>query len=415
MSDTIATDTTFSNPYHAAQISGSSAVQNSSSQSGIANQDREVTWLQRKILNSNLNPQERNVVVETTSQSNPSTANNRLTDGCNKSGLTALTTSHIVSVPKQHFSNHRSDLKKSLLMAPGENARCETRALQEHILKKPKQEPVEFCQMQLPGNQPESILTPELQWKNNLLHQKNVAEKLRGENFQDESNSLLTNSGIHRLLAGMPTFSVKQEPVETSFCGSDVRKITDNFVMDRRISKYILQQSEQQQPSPRLRANAQALPNYSLCNQVAQVNESLRNESATHKRKALQNSQATTVLRSATISSQHNDYLANKASVPAKQKTKIFQSTGLNIKVVDSSASMRNSNAANGSNLPVGNVPLLKPSQTEVNPVLERFLKIEGVTRRYGHNYCWIKIFSICSETKRVHVFVKILMQDFNA
>lgn len=415
MSDTIATDTTFSNPYHAAQISGSSAVQNSSSQSGIANQDREVTCLQRKILNSNLNPQERNVVVETTSQSNPSTANNRLTDGCNKSGLTALTTSHFVSVPKQHFSNRRSDLKKSLLMAPGENARCETRALQEHILKKPKQEPVEFCQMQLPGNQPESILTPELQWKNNLLHQKNVAEKLRGENFQDESNLLLTNSGIHRLLAGMPTFSVKQEPVEISFCGSDVRKITDNFVMDRRISQYTLQQSEQQQPSPCLRANAQALPNYSLCNQVAQVNESLRNESATHKRKALQNPQATTVLRSATISSQHNDYLAKKASVPAKQKTKIFQSTGLNIKVVDSSASMRNSNAANGSNLPVGNVPLLKPSQTEVNPVLERFLKIEGVTRRYGHNYCWIKIFSICSETKRVHVFVKLLMQDFNA
>ncbi|KAL4612399.1 hypothetical protein ACB092_08G195600 [Castanea dentata] len=386
VSDTIATDTTFSNPYHAAQISGSSAVQNSSSQSGIANQDREVTCLQHKILNSNLNPQERNVVVETTSQSNPSTANNRLTDGCNKSGLTALTTSNIVSLPKQHFSNRRSDLTKSLLMAPGENARCETRALQEHILKKPKQEPVEFCQKQLPGNQPESILTPELQWMNNLLHQKNVAEKLRGENFQDESNSLLTNSGIHRLLAGMPTFSVKQEPAETSFCGSDVRKITDNFVMDRRISQYILQQSEQQQPSPRLRANAQALPNYSLCNQVAQVNKSLRNESATHKRKALQNPQATTVLRSANISSQHNDYLAKKASVPAKQKTKNFQSTGLNIKVVDSSASMRNSNAANGSNLPVGNVPLLKPSQTEVNPVLERFLKIEGVTRRYELN-----------------------------
>ncbi|KAM3693433.1 hypothetical protein ACJW31_08G166500 [Castanea mollissima] len=386
VSDTIATDTTFSNPYHAAQISGSSAVQNSSSQSGIANQDREVTCLQHKILNSNLNPQERNVVVETTSQSNPSTANNRLTDGCNKSGLTALTTSNIVSIPKQHFSNCRSDLTKSLLMTPGENARCETRALQEHILKKPKQEPVEFCQKQLPGNQPESILTPELQWMNNLLHQKNVAEKLRGENFQDESNSLLTNSGIHRLLAGMPTFPVKQEPAETSFCGSDVRKITDNFVMDRRISQYILQQSEQQQPSPRLRANAQALPNYSLCNQVAQVNQSLRNESATHKRKALQNPQATTVLRSANISSQHNDYLAKKASVPANQKTKNFQSTGLNIKVVDSSASMRNSNAANGSNLPVGNVPLLKPSQTEVNPVLERFLKIEGVTRRYELN-----------------------------
>ncbi|KAL0000086.1 hypothetical protein SO802_019688 [Lithocarpus litseifolius] len=385
VSDTIATDTTFSNLYHAAQISVSSAVQNSSSQSGIANQDREVTCLQRKILNSNLNLQERNVVVETTSQSNPSTADNRLTDGCNKSGLMALTTLNIVSVPKQHFSNRRSDLTKSLLMAPGENASCETRALQEHILKKPKQEPVEFCQKQLPGNQLESILAPELQWKNNLLHQKNVAEKLRGENFQDESNSLLTNSGFHRLLAGMPTFSVKQEPVETSFCGSDVRKITDNFVMDRRISQYILQQSEQQQPTPRLRANAQALPNYSLCNQVAQVNESLRSESATYKRKALQNPQATTVLRSATISSQHNDYLAKKASVPAKQKTN-SQSKGLNIKVVDSSASARNSNAANGSNHPVGNVPLLKPSQIEVNPVLEKFLKIEGVTRRYELN-----------------------------
>ena len=414
VSDTIATDTTFSNPYHAAQISGSSAVQNSSSQSGIANQDQEVTCLQRKILNSNLNPQERNVVVETTSQSNPSTADNRLTEGCNKSGLTALTTSNIVSVPKQHFSNRRSDLTKSLLMAPGENARCETRALKEHILKKPKQEPVEFCQKQLPGNQPESILAPELQWKNNLLHQENVAEKLRGENFQDESNSLLTNSGFQRLLAGMPTFSVKQEPAETSFCGSDVRKITGNFVMDRRIGQYILQQSEKQPPLPRLRANAQALPNYSLCNQVAQVNESLRNESATHKRKALQNPQATTVLRSATISSQHNDYLAKKASVPAKQKTN-SQFKGLNIKVVDSSASARNLNAVNGSNHPVGNVPLLKPSQIEVNPVLERFLKIEGVTRRYGHNYCWIKIFSICSEMKRVHVLLKILMQDFNA
>uniref|UniRef100_A0A2N9ICY2 Uncharacterized protein n=1 Tax=Fagus sylvatica TaxID=28930 RepID=A0A2N9ICY2_FAGSY len=389
VSDTIEADTASSNPYNVAQISHSRAIQNSISQSGIAYQDREVTCSQRKILSSNINPLESNVVVETTSQFYPFTADNQLADSCNQSVSTAFVTSNIDCVPKQHFSNRRSDPKKSLLSVPGEKGRCETEAPQEHIPKKPKQE--SFRQKKLPGNQTESGHTPELQWKNSLLHQKNVAEKLLGEKFQNESHPLLSTNngqlvleGIPRLLTEMPICSVKQEPAETSFCGSDVRKINDNgFVMDRRMSQSTLQQSVQQQASPLLRANAP--PNHSLRNHIAQVNKNLRNESATHKRKALQNPQATTVVKRATISSQHNDSLSRKASVPAKQKTN-SQTKGLNMKVVNSFASTRNLSAVNGNSLPVGNLPLLKPSETEIDPVLERLLKIEGVTRRYGLN-----------------------------
>lgn len=380
LSDTIATNTVFSHSYHATQISGSYAIQNSSSQSGLEYQERGVTSFQHKILSSNLNPQGNNVVVEKTSPSNPLTVDNQLADGCKQSVLTALTTSNFVCVPKQHYSYCNSDPTKSISLVSGEKRRCETEA-------------GDFSQQQLPGSQAESSHAPDQQWKNKLLHQQIVAKKILGENFQDKSRPLPLNSSqsvlkdTPRMLAGMLPYTVKQETTETGFCGSDARKTNDIcFLMGKRISQSNIQQLEQQPLSPLLRANTP--PTHSLWSHIAQpVNKSLRIGSATQKSISFGNPQVTTGVKSGTISSQHNDSLAREASVPAKRKMN-SQIKGSNMKVVGSFASMSTSNAADGNRLPVGNICLDKPSETEADSVLERLLKIEGVTQRYGDNYC---------------------------
>ncbi|KAG6655832.1 hypothetical protein CIPAW_05G244500 [Carya illinoinensis] len=379
LGDTIAVHTSSRNPNNVTQISSSCDIQNSITQSGFAYQDR-VTCLQ-----------ENNVLPETTSQSNPLMVDNQLADSCNQSVSIAQKKSSFVCV--QDFSNARSNSTKAISSISGEKGRCETEALQEYIPIKLKQEPVDFSQQQLPGGQAKSILAPELLWKNTLLHQPIMAEKLQDEKNQHKSHpSLLINSGqpflegIPRLLAGTPTCTVKQEPAESSFRSSDVRKINDNsFQMDKRITQSNLQQLEQQQLSALLRANTPYT--HSSCNRVTQpVDKSLRNESATQKRKALQNPQVSGGMRTATLSSQHDDSWAREASIPAKGKLS-YQNIGSNIKVVGSLARTRNLTAANGNILPVGNLPSFKPPETKVDPVIERLLKIEGITQRYGLNY----------------------------
>ncbi|KAG6715153.1 hypothetical protein I3842_05G236800 [Carya illinoinensis] len=379
LGDTIAVHTSSRNPNNGTQISSSCDIQNSITQSGFAYQDR-VTCLQ-----------ENNVLPETTSLSNPLMVDNQLADSCNQSVSIAQKKSSFVCV--QDFSNARSNSTKAISSISGEKGRCETEALQEYIPIKLKQEPVDFSQQQLPGGQAKSILAPELLWKNTLLHQPIMAEKLQDEKNQHKSHpSLLINSGqpflegIPRLLAGTPTCTVKQEPAESSFRSSDVRKINDNsFQMDKRITQSNLQQFEQQQLSALLRANTPYT--HSSCNRVTQpVDKSLRNESATQKRKALQNPQVSGGMRTATLSSQHDDSWAREASIPAKGKLS-YQNIGSNIKLVGSLARTRNLNAANGNILPVGNLPSFKPPETKVDPVIERLLKIEGITQRYGLNY----------------------------
>ncbi|KAG7981168.1 hypothetical protein I3843_05G219100 [Carya illinoinensis] len=379
LGDTIAVHTSSRNPNNGTQISSSCDIQNSITQSGFAYQDR-VTCLQ-----------ENNVLPETTSLSNPLMVDNQLADSCNQSVSIAQKKSSFVCV--QDFSNARSNSTKAISSISGEKGRCETEALQEYIPIKLKQEPVDFSQQQLPGGQAKSILAPELLWKNTLLHQPIMAEKLQDEKNQHKSHpSLLINSGqpflegIPRLLAGTPTCTVKQEPAESSFRSSDVRKINDNsFQMDKRITQSNLQQFEQQQLSALLRANTPYT--HSSCNRVTQpVDKSLRNESATQKRKALQNPQVSGGMRTATLSSQHDDSWAREASIPAKGKPS-YQNIGSNIKLVGSLARTRNLNAANGNILPVGNLPSFKPPETKVDPVIERLLKIEGITQRYGLNY----------------------------
>ncbi|XP_041013210.1 protein PHYTOCHROME-DEPENDENT LATE-FLOWERING-like isoform X1 [Juglans microcarpa x Juglans regia] len=381
LGDTIAIHTSSRNPNNVTQISSSCDIQNSISQSGFTYQDR-VTCLQ-----------ENNVLPETTSQSNLLMVDNQLADSCNQSVSIAQKKSSFVRVPYQDCSNTRSNSTKAISSISGKKGRCETEALQEYIPIKLKQEPVDFSQQQLPGGQAKSILAHELLRENTLLHQQIMAEKLQDEKNQHKSHpSLLINSGqpflegIPRLLAGMPTCTVKQEPAESSFFSSDVRKINDNcFQMDKRITQSNLQQLEQQQLSALLRANTPST--HSSCNRVTQpVNKSLRNESATQKRKALQNPQVSAGIRSATLSSQQDDSWAREASIPAKGKLS-YQNIGSNMKVVGSLARTCNLNAVNGNILPAGNLPSFKPPETKVDPVIERLLKIEGITQRYGLNY----------------------------
>ncbi|KAE8077241.1 hypothetical protein FH972_015821 [Carpinus fangiana] len=373
LSEKIASNTAFSNSYHMTQISGSCAIQNSRSRSGLEYQERGVTSLQHKILSSNLNPQENNVVVEKLSPSNPLTMDNQLADGCKQSVLTALTSSNLGCVPKQHYSYCNSDPTKSI-------------------------------SLQLPGSLAESSLAPEQQWKNKLLHQQIVAKKLLGENFQDKSCPLpLVNSSqsvlkdTSRMLAGMLPYTLKQKTAETGFCGSDARKTNDScFLIDRRNSQSNIQQLEQQPLSPLLRVKTP--PTCSLWSQIAQpVNKSLGNGSATQKSESFRNPRVTTGIKCATKSSQHNDSvntiinsqhnnsLAREASVPTKQKMN-YQIKRSNMKVLGSFASMSTSNAANGNSLPVGNGNVCrdKPSETEADSVLNRLLKIEALTQRYG-------------------------------
>lgn len=361
-SDTIAIATASNAPYHETQVSGTCDIRNSGPPS-MACQDRGVTCLQEKIWSSNLKSQGNNVVEELTSEPpNP---------------LTALTKSNVVHVP-DHFSKHRSDSTKFMSPVSGEKG----------VPIKPKQEPVDFSQRRLPGSQSESILAPE-PWKNALFHQQIVVAEPQGQTVQPQSHSsLLMNSGqpilegIPRLCAGMPTRTVKQEPAETNFYNSDVSQVNDNcFQMDRRIPQFNLQQLKKQRLSPLSRANTPLTD--SLWNHVTQpVNKSLRNECATQKRKALWIPQVSTRVRSGTTSSQLNDSLAREASASAKQKTN-SQTRSSNLKSVSSFDRMHKLSAAIGNSLSSGNLPSSKLAEIEVDPVLGRLLKIEGVTQRY--------------------------------
>ncbi|XP_008243430.1 PREDICTED: uncharacterized protein LOC103341667 [Prunus mume] len=341
---------------------------------GLSYQERGVAFSEHNVSTSAVNPQENNVLLEN-SVSNPSTSKpiSQVADSCNQSSLTVMTTSNFVSLPKRSLNDSNNDLNKPSASVLGKIVRCDSQAVQGPLLKKPKQEPIDSSYEQLTGSQTGNSLLPYLQWKNKLLPQRIGDGKVPHERSQEKvCPSRVTNNdqtrrfqGISELQAGMATSNVKLEPDKNNFLSSYFRNIKDgHFVMDRMLVHSNLAQSQNQQSSTLFGDNIPADTSWKYMGQP--VDKNIQNRSVTHMRKDLVKCQVTTHGRCGSASSPNINSLPTEVSVPAKQKTNPGPKRSRK-KAVDSSAGTSN---------------ISQPSELKVEPVLERFLKIQAVTER---------------------------------
>ncbi|KAK9277475.1 hypothetical protein L1049_007019 [Liquidambar formosana] len=272
------------------------------------------------------NSHEKNVVQEPMLQSFPlpSQSNHQSAPSCNRPVSTTLTLSKFVSTPKQFYSNNNCGPTRPSTLVLSEKGSCDMHAIRGPILKKPKEEPLDFSQFQLPGSEGQTILGPDLQCKTKLTKQQLEAEKILRERFHGNKHpSLLINNGqqsilegMPKLQSGMPTCSLKQELAETShFLVSDVPKNRDNYlIMDVRSNQSNIQKLALRQSSPlsRMQFNHKDQPG----------NKNMRFGTLTPKRKALQNPQVSTSVRSAPVSSSHLDSVLREAIFTRKTKIK---------------------------------------------------------------------------------------------
>lgn len=398
------TDSPSHNSHHVTHIPIIGGTPDSNSQSGLGYPGREVSTSQQTISSAVPGLQKNKVFPDTTSQSNvlPPEHNNQLVDGCKKSAAVDLSLS---------ATNSTIDQREPASLVPAKRSRCESKAIQGPIVKKPKHEPVDFSQQQLPGFQAESIFAPQFLCKTNLPHQRIEAEKILHERFTDKRGSLrLINNGQQEILkgntklsTGMPTSTVKQEPTEIpNFPDSDSRKINYKFsTMDMRSNQSNLQQKKFLQPSPSLRTY-DPLTSTLLNHVVRPDDKSLGNEIATQKRKVLPNPQATVGVRPASLSS-HINSSPREASVPTKRKKK-----GSSTNVLDSLVGISNLSAAKGSSPSFGNSSFHLASDVEGNPYLARFLKIGEVAQRWCPNYSHI----LCTENCCIFLISLVLMRS---
>ncbi|ONI31553.1 hypothetical protein PRUPE_1G319400 [Prunus persica] len=370
------TDLDFSNSSRLTSIPVNCATQSCSSLFGLSYQERGVTFSEHNVSTSAVNPQENNVLLEN-SVSNPSTSKpiSKVEDSCNQSSLTVMTTSNFVSLPKRSLNDSNNDLNKPSASVLSKIVRCDSQAVQGPLLKKPKQEPIDSSYEQLTGSQTGNSLLPYLQWKNKLLPQRIGEGKVPHERSQEKvrPSRVINNDqtrrfqGISELQAGMATSNVKLEPDKNNFLSSYFRKIKEgHFVMDRMLVHSNLAQSQNQQSSTLFGDNIPA--DTSWKNMGQPVDKNIQNRSVTHMRKDLVKCQVTTHGRCGSASSPNINSLPTEVSVPAKQKTNSGPKRSRK-KAVDSSASTSN---------------ISQPSELKVEPVLERFLKIQAVTERYG-------------------------------
>lgn len=368
------TDLDFSNSSRLTSIPVNCATQSCSSLFGLSYQERGVTFSEHNVSTSAVNPQENNVLLEN-SVSNPSTSKpiSKVEDSCNQSSLTVMTTSNFVSLPKRSLNDSNNDLNKPSASVLSKIVRCDSQAVQGPLLKKPKQEPIDSSYEQLTGSQTGNSLLPYLQWKNKLLPQRIGEGKVPHERSQEKvrPSRVINNDqtrrfqGISELQAGMATSNVKLEPDKNNFLSSYFRKIKEgHFVMDRMLVHSNLAQSQNQQSSTLFGDNIPA--DTSWKNMGQPVDKNIQNRSVTHMRKDLVKCQVTTHGRCGSASSPNINSLPTEVSVPAKQKTNSGPKRSRK-KAVDSSASTSN---------------ISQPSELKVEPVLERFLKIQAVTER---------------------------------
>ncbi|KAJ7943081.1 Spt20 transcription factor [Quillaja saponaria] len=356
------------------------ATQKPNPQSCVAHKNGKLTSVHEKVPSSFPYPEGNNIALKTATPSNPLTLepNSVMTDNFNRSRLTTLTTSNFVSVRNQYISNNDSGnvRRKPNSLMLSERAKYEKQAIEGPIFKKPKQEPVEFPQVQVLGSQ--GSISPELQWKNDVLHQQLEVENIMRDrkkkklhSFQLINDSQRMLQGIQKQLAG--STSVKKEPDETSCFLSESGNRNSHFLMDRRIDQSNLQQLNQQLSASLSKDNfpiTQTLHNY-----MAQpIDKNLKNESITRRRKTLQTSQVTgTGVGHMSGSSNDRNYFLSKTLSLAKGST---------TKIIDSVASVNRMDAVNVNRSTDGTL-LLQPA-IRCDSVIKRILNIKKVAERYG-------------------------------
>ncbi|KAL5761159.1 hypothetical protein ACOSP7_019661 [Xanthoceras sorbifolium] len=306
---------------------------------------------------------------------------------CSQSVSTNPRLSNLTSVPKQRFNERNNDPREPSSLVFPEQHRCETQANKMPILKIPKEEPLDFSQ-QLPAvGQPDNTLAAELLKKNTLLLHE--AEKIRHERFYDKRGaSLFRNNGrqaisegSRKLQAGVLASSVKQEPIETSDLSLNVKNIKGKyFAIDRSSSRSNLQQLQLHQSSSML---GTSIPPTNTLQGQKVYDKNSRKEVGTLKRRVLQDPQVAAGMRIAPVSSHQNESLPSEVSVPAKRK-KSYHPKVSSTKLGDSFAVTSNRNTTSHLQLQNCNIP--QTSEVKADPLLERFLKVEAVTQRYGLN-----------------------------
>ncbi|KAH7571059.1 hypothetical protein JRO89_XS05G0246200 [Xanthoceras sorbifolium] len=306
---------------------------------------------------------------------------------CSQSVSTNPRLSNLTSVPKQRFNERNNDPREPSSLVFPEQHRCETQADKMPILKIPKEEPLDFSQQHPAVGQPDNTLAAELLKKNTLLLHE--AEKIRHERFYDKRGaSLFRNNGrqaisegSRKLQAGVLASSVKQEPIETSDLSLNVKNIKGKyFAIDRSSSRSNLQQLQLHQSSSML---GTSIPPTNTLQGQKVYDKNSRKEVGTLKRRVLQDPQVAAGMRIAPVSSHQNESLPSEVSVPAKRK-KSYHPKVSSTKLGDSFAVTSNRNTTSHLQLQNCNIP--QTSEVKADPLLERFLKVEAVTQRYGLN-----------------------------
>ncbi|KAK2981984.1 hypothetical protein RJ640_007576 [Escallonia rubra] len=236
-----------------------------------------------------------------------------------KSISKALTPPYFVSASKQRHSNCILDPRIPCKLPLGEWESKGAPVNGGLILKKSKQEPLDFSQEQLPGSRAENNLASEVQWKNKLLEQRITANYLYESNDRTKHPIVSTNNGQQVTLEGIPklqaelaTCRVKEEPVEFSELSSlDPRKVLDKSKMtDMRYNTSIQQFLR---PSTLVRA---APTRAQLKHIGPNVSESVPNETLTEETKPLRTSQHSMALPD----SCPGGSVRREASVPTTRK-----------------------------------------------------------------------------------------------
>ncbi|GAV65742.1 Spt20 domain-containing protein [Cephalotus follicularis] len=357
--------------HHETHIRGIGGTQNSKLKPSVTYPDRGDPCRLQTTSSSIPYSKENNVVLEALPQYTPLAKNpsNQLGDHGNQSVYANLPPSINSAIPQQCFNINTSFLRDPSSLVLAETGKCETQVIEGPILKKPKEEPAELSELLLP-----------IPCKNNLWHhQINPKQVVHERSFDKGGPSPLINCGQQAILEGIPKLqavssvaALKQEPAERSdFPNSNVE-----MMMKLRSSHSKVYQDRQQFSSL---TRAEIPPHTNWNPMVHPINKN-SNKLVTQKRKALDYPQAAGGVRS-----RLNESLPRQVSLPAKQK-KNNHSQCSSMKTVNSLADSSKIIVAKSSRLPLGILPLPISSKVKGDPLLERFLKIQAVTERYGLN-----------------------------
>ncbi|XP_062110007.1 protein PHYTOCHROME-DEPENDENT LATE-FLOWERING-like [Humulus lupulus] len=366
---------------HVTRTPDNSACQNSNYLCGLVHQDRGVV-LAKKDIPTPIRYTQHNILGKTKSQLYPLTSHQNFQLGKTRvpSTLVNLSTSNS-SLSKRSSMKRTIDKTKLTSSNLNVNEVSQNQAIQEPLLKKPKEEPVDFSYQQFLGKSIITSATPQLPWQNAVMHQKIDAENILPARFQDKvcpsqliKNCLaLSSGGILNPEVGSATSTVKQEPVDTCLPRLDFANMKD-----RRVNLSDGLQFQDQQSLNSLKKNYRI--ENSLKKPIVQViDKHGKKEKNSSRRKVLENLQLI-YDGSTPRNSQNVESWATEAFTPLKRKG--TPDNNFSINLFDPNANRNNVNIANANRISVGINPLSHTLEIEDNIILERLSKIKEVTQR---------------------------------